>query len=59
MPSKIHVLKTWPDGFTASMFGNKSFEVRLSDRDFKNGDFLQLREWNPDTEIYTGRELMR
>lgn len=33
--------------------GDKAFEYRKNDRDYKVGDVLRLREWNPDTE-YTG-----
>lgn len=54
-----HELKTWPEYFTASLFGNKSFELRIKDRDFKIGDFLVLQEWDPKTHAYSGRALMR
>ena len=54
-----HELKIWPEYYTAMMFGNKSFEVRKNDRNYKNGDYLMLREWNPKTKEYTGRTLTR
>lgn len=52
-----HELKTWPDLFEASAFPNiiKPWELRVNDRDFQVGDFLMLREWDPSTEEYTGR----
>lgn len=56
---KNHELKIWPEYFIAMMFGNKSFEVRENDRDFKNGDYLTLREYDPKTKTYTGRVLAR
>ena len=56
---KNHKLKTWPKEFSAMLFGSKSFEVRVNDRDFMVGDYLQLEEWDPETEQYTGRVLMR
>jgi len=42
-----HHLKTWPSEFTATLFGNKSFELRKNDRDFKVGDYLFLEEFEP------------
>lgn len=55
---KTHELKTWPDEFTATILGNKTFEVRVDDRHFKNGDYLRLREWDPKTRRYTGQSLL-
>ena len=52
---KIHELKSWPQFFEKVVDGSKTFEVRLNDRDFKVGDFLFLREWNPETKQYSGR----
>lgn len=55
----IHELKTLPEYFEAVFMGYKTFEIRNNDRDFKKGDILILKEWNPKTEQYTGRELAR
>lgn len=49
--------KTWPRYFKAVLSGEKSFEVRLADWDCKKGDTLVLREWDPKTKKYTGREI--
>jgi hypothetical protein len=52
-----HVLKTWPKYFEAVYFGEKTFEVRKNDRNFQVGDVLVLREWDPETEEYSGRKM--
>lgn len=54
---KIHELKTWPIYFDAIAEGVKTFEWRKNDRDYFAGDFLILKEWSPDDEEYTGREI--
>lgn len=50
----IHELKTWPEFFAALVAGNKTFEIRKDDRGFSVGDVLILREWDPETQSYTG-----
>lgn len=56
----IHDLKCWPEYFEAVLDGRKQFEIReCRDRCFTLGDTLLLREWNPDTERYTGRRCER
>lgn len=52
----FHELKTWPEHFEAVATGEKCFEVRKNDRDFKTDDVLWLREYDPKTEAYTSRE---
>lgn len=52
----VHDLKCWPQYFAAVLDGRKPFEVRKSDRAFEVGDALLLREWDPATKDYTGRE---
>jgi hypothetical protein len=52
----IHELKTWPEFFEAIISGDKKFEIRVNDRDFNKGDALSLREYNPETKEYTGRQ---
>lgn len=54
-----HELKTWPAEFEAVMAGKKTFDVRAKDRDFKVGEFLTLKEYNPDSKEYTGRSCAR
>jgi hypothetical protein len=50
-----HDLKIWPAYFAPVASGIKRFEMRANDRDYKAGDALLLREWNPQTKEYTGR----
>ena len=53
-----HDLKTWPVFFTAILDGSKTYELRKADREdgFAVGDYLRLREWEPLSKEYTGRE---
>lgn len=53
----IHELKTWPDPFEAVWMGSKKAEFRKDDRGFRVGDGLTLKEWVPESENYTGREI--
>lgn len=53
----IHRLKTWPALFEAIKTGRKTFDLRENDRNFREGDILNFREWEPRTELYTGREI--
>jgi hypothetical protein len=53
----IHQLKVWPTYFDAVADGSKTFELRRDDRGFRAGDVLELREFHPNTETYTGRRL--
>lgn len=56
---RIHELKTWPRFFNELWQGRKHTEFRRHDRDFRVGDVLRLREWDPETKEYSGRELSR
>ncbi|HOZ56179.1 MAG: hypothetical protein BWY51_00176 [Parcubacteria group bacterium ADurb.Bin316] len=51
--------KIWPEYFQAVADGKKKFELRLADFDVQEGDILLLREWDPQNESYTGREMER
>lgn len=65
----IHELKILPQYFEAVQAGLKNFEIRIDDRNYKEGDTLILKEWfigsdsaNYNTETpqyYTGREITK
>lgn len=50
----IHDLKTWPLYYRAVRDGTKTFELRRNDREYRVGDLLILKEWEPEGEFYTG-----
>lgn len=52
---QTHELKAWPTFFEPVFAGKKNWEVRVNDRDFKSGDVLLLREWDPEAKRFTGR----
>jgi len=49
--------KVWPEYFQKIVEGKKTFELRLNDFEINEGDILVLKEWDPETKDYTGREL--
>lgn len=49
--------KTWPASFQAILNGEKKFDVRLGDVDFKPGDIIVLKEWDPEKGEFTGRTI--
>ena len=55
----VHELKTWVEYFELVENGTKSFELRKNDRNFLPGHDLLLREYDKNTEEYTGRTLKR
>jgi len=59
MAVQTHYLKTWPEHFIFVDADIKKVECRMDDREFKVGDFLCLREWEPSTKVYTGRVCWR
>ena len=54
---KKHELKTWPVYFEALWDERKRFEIRKNDRDYREGDELLLREYDPERGEYSGREI--
>jgi len=53
---KTHELKCHPHFFAAISEGKKTFEIRRNDRDYRVGDRLDLREYDP-TFGNTGKRL--
>lgn len=55
----IHNVKILPQYFEPVVMGIKNFELRKDDREYQVCDLLVLKEWDPDSENYTGRETVR
>ena len=51
---EAHDLKVWKPYLDHIINGKKTFEYRKNDRGFHVGDYLILREQDPDIEEYTG-----
>ena len=54
---RIHTLKIWPPFLELIAAGKKRFELRRNDRDYREGDVLDLVEFDPKIGGYTGRRL--
>lgn len=52
----VHELKIDPEYFNAVICGDKTFEFRNNERDFKKGDAVILKEYCKEIRKYTGRE---
>lgn len=53
---KIHEVKSWTYLFSAIIAGLKFHDVRdMTERDYKVGDQMKLREFDMSTGQYTGR----
>lgn len=53
----IHKLKILPAFFEPVLNGNKCFEIRKHDRDYKVGDYLVLNEF--DNNKFAGRKIAK
>ncbi len=51
--------KTWPEYFEKILSGEKTYDFRLADFECNPGDTLVMKEWDPQTEEYTGREISK
>lgn len=51
---RSHDLKTTDPYFSEIVSGNKTFEVRINDRDFRAGDLLILKQYDNKLNCYTG-----
>jgi hypothetical protein len=54
---KTHELKTIQPYFDECKKGNKKFEFRKNDRNFEVGDEVLLREYDPETDTYSGNAM--
>ena len=55
----VHDIKVWPDYFDRIEDGSKPFEIRKNDRDYHVGDVLNLQEYAPGPDEYTGRYVVK
>lgn len=55
----LHHLKTDPEIFQKVFENKKLFELRKNDRDFKVGHWLVLKEFDRNTQTYSGREICK
>ncbi len=59
----LHTLKIYPEYYDAVRNGIKTFEIRKYDRDYKVGDTLRLREYDPrrtydvEAAMFTGQDV--
>jgi hypothetical protein len=53
----VHYLKTRSSFFINTRKGNKLFEIRINDRDFKEGDEVYLCEFHPITNVLSGLQI--
>jgi len=53
----LHKIKSWPKEFQSVLDGDKRHKVRRNDRNYQQGDYIILQEYNPKLEEYTGREI--
>lgn len=57
LPDYDYEVKSWPAFYTAMVSGKKKHDMRdKRDRAYKIGDRLKLREYDPFSGAYTGRE---
>jgi len=53
------VKKCWKDTFEKIASGEKKFDIRLGDTEFNKGDILILKEFDPETKEFTGKEIKK
>ncbi len=51
----LHKLKTQAVFFEKVWDGKKNFEIRKNDRNYQVGDTVRLKEYNKNTDKYSGR----
>jgi len=57
----LHYKKVWPEQFNLINQGRKTFEVRIGDTNYHEGDLLVLQEFDkvqPRDQRYTGRQIV-
>ena len=56
---RVHVLKEKLETFGELFRGNRNIEGRRNDRDFRDGDYLLIREYDDIRNTYSGRREIR
>ncbi|WP_413641489.1 DUF3850 domain-containing protein [Mycobacterium sp. RTGN5] len=54
MTARTHELKSWSEFFRPIVSGERAHELRRNDRDYRVGDRLILREYDPEAGTYSG-----
>lgn len=54
MTARTHELKSWSQFFRRIVTGERAHELRRNDRDYRVGDRVILREYDPNSATYTG-----
>lgn len=54
---KLHELKILPEYYKAQVAEIKNFEIRKNDRGYQVGDWILLKEYNPEIKKFTGRKV--
>jgi hypothetical protein len=54
MTVQTHELKSWSQFFRPIAAGERAHELRRNDRDYRVGDRVLLREYDPASETYSG-----
>lgn len=54
----VHDLKTWTEHYQNVIRGLKPWEIRLNDRDYKVGDILNLKEYFPNLNEFSGESTL-
>ena len=52
----VHFVKSWSMFYEDILSGQRTSDIRLNDRRYAVGDYMQLREYDPVKGSYTGRE---
>lgn len=57
-PKHHRQVKTWPEPFAAVKRGEKRHEFRRDDRNYQAGDTIELAEWDPIRQAFTGDSVL-
>lgn len=55
---KVYEFKSPPEDFDAIARGDRKHDLQPDHHGFRVGDYMRLREWDPRSETYTGRNVL-